>query len=108
MDSLIYLFQGFATAVEPSNLLFAAIGVLTVIPLSYFAWRVRDVPRALFGHAVAALASALILSAAAEVALGSRQRSVPSPASRLRRASSALLFLALLIGLGAILLAVPR
>ncbi|MDE3761944.1 tripartite tricarboxylate transporter permease [Sinorhizobium meliloti] len=27
MDSLIYLFQGFATAIEPANLLFAAVGV---------------------------------------------------------------------------------
>lgn len=28
MDSLLYLFQGFATALEPSNLLFAAVGVI--------------------------------------------------------------------------------
>jgi putative tricarboxylic transport membrane protein len=28
MDSLVYLFQGFSTAIEPANLLFAAVGVI--------------------------------------------------------------------------------
>lgn len=78
----------------------ASLGVLTAAVLSYFAWRVRDVPRALFGHALAALASVLLISAAAEVAIGRKNYSPGSPATRVRRASSALLLLGLLVAIG--------
>ncbi len=78
----------------------AALGVLTAAILSFFAWKVRDVPRALFGHALSALASVLLISAAAEIAVGRKGYVASSPSSRLRRASSALLLLGLLVALG--------
>ena len=80
--------------------LVAALGVGTASAVSFFAWKLRDTPRALFAHALAALLSVLVISAAAEIAIGRKGIALPSPASRLRRASSSILLLGLVIGLG--------
>lgn len=80
--------------------LIAALGVLTAAVVSFFAWRLRDVPRGLFGHALAALIAVLVISASSEIAVRRRGHPLPPASARLRRASSALLLLGLLVALG--------
>lgn len=80
--------------------LVAALGVVTAALLSFLAWRLRDVPRSLFGQALAALIAVLVVSASSEIAVGRRTTALPPPASRLRRAASPLLLLGLLVALG--------
>jgi hypothetical protein len=81
--------------------LVAALGVLTALALTFFAWRLRDTPRALFGHSLAALLSVLVISAASEIAVSRKTQALPGPWARLRRASASLALLALLVGLAA-------
>lgn len=91
---------------SPAALPVAAIGIVTSALLFVFSWRLQDGPRALLGHAAAALASVLVVSAAADVALHRRRWSPPRPAMRLRRASAtiAVLVLVMTLALGQALL----
>ena len=73
----------------------AATGVLTTGALFVFSWRLQDGPRAILGHAAAALASVLVVSAAADVALHPRRWVAARPAMRLRRASGTIAALVL-------------
>ena len=84
---------------SPLALPVAAAGIVTTAALFVFSWRLQDGPRALFAHAAAALASVLVISAAAEVALH-RRGWVPARATaRLRRASGAIALLVLVTAL---------
>lgn len=81
-------------------LVVAAVGVVTTMGLFFYAWRVIDGPRALFGRALAGLAGVALISVSAEIATGRRDYSAPPPAHRLRRASTALFLVMLLAGVG--------
>ncbi|MCS6900447.1 MAG: hypothetical protein RMJ98_12320 [Myxococcales bacterium] len=77
-----------------------ALGVITAIVLTALAWRLRDISRSLLGQALAALLAVLVVSASAEIAVGRRGTELPPAPTRLRRASSVLLLLGLMLALG--------
>ena len=79
---------------------FGVILVSSLVP-SFLAFRVIDVERGLFAHAVAILAAILTVTVGARVALGLGQRRGPPPvAERLNAAAVPLALLALVFGLG--------
>lgn len=86
----------------------AGLGIATVAALFAFSWRVQDGPRALLAHSLAGLASVLVVSAAAEVALRRPGWVAPKPVPRLRRASGAMALLVLAAALAVIQAFVTR